>query len=59
MGMYTEPPGLSAFDEEVWDYLQWMKECSLLLALAIDEIENERDKEGEVGKGDDEEKSKD
>jgi len=44
--MYKEPPSLSAFDEEYYDYLQYVKECSLLLALAIDEMENEN-KEGE------------
>jgi len=46
-GMYSEPPSMSAFDEEVYDYLQYVKECSLLLAMAIEEEEmKDEDKEG-------------
>ena len=38
---------MSAFDEEVYDYLQYVKECSLLLAMAIEEEEmKDEDKEG-------------
>ena len=45
--MYREPPPLSAFDEEYYDYLQYIKECSLLIALAIEEKEmKDEDKEG-------------
>jgi len=46
--MYREPPPLSAFDEEYYNYLQYVKECSLLLALAIDEIEKEKENKEEV-----------
>ena len=46
--MYKEPPSMSAFDEEYYDYLQYVKECSLLLALAIDEIEKEKENNEEV-----------
>ena len=46
--MYREPPPLSAFDEEVYDYLQYVKECSLLLAMAIEEIEKEKENKEEV-----------
>ena len=44
--MYKEPPSMSAFDEEYYDYLQYVKECSLLLALAIDEESKDKEDEG-------------
>jgi hypothetical protein len=48
MGMwYREPPPMSAFDEEIWEYLQIERERNLILSLLLygEDEEDEGDEE--------------